>query len=323
MNSVTIADIRAAAVRLAGQAVETPVLAVPPEAGLAARILLKAENLQRIGAFKFRGAYNALACLAPDVRARGVVAWSSGNHAQGVAAAARAFGVPAAIVMPHDAPAPKRARTQALGAEVVGYDRARESREEIAAAIAADRGLTPVPPYDHADVIAGQGTAGLELAAHLAARGETPHSVYVPCSGGGLTAGVGIALRASFPGVRIVAVEPAGFDDTARSLAFGRPVAHAGGASTLCDALMVPRPGEITFALNRALGIEAATVTDAQVLDAMRFAFDTLRLVLEPGGAAGLAAALAAAPAHKGETLCAILSGGNVDPALFARATGG
>ena len=319
MTAVTFGDIRAAAARLEGHAVRTPLLEVPPETGLGARLFLKAETFQRGGAFKFRGAFNALACLAPEMRARGVVAWSSGNHAQGVAATARHFGVPSVIVMPHDAPAAKRARTEALGAEVIGYDRASESREEIAASVAAARGLTPIPPYDHPHIIAGQGTVGLEIGQVFAARGIVPARLYVPCSGGGLVAGVALAAHALLPGTQVVAVEPEGFDDTARSLVEGRRVINEGGSQTICDALMVSTPGEITFELNRAMGLRGMAVSDEAVRGAMRFAFEHMRLVLEPGGAAGLAAALADARDNPGIALCAVLSGGNVDPALFAR----
>ena len=316
----TIDEIRAAARRLAGRAVLTPLLESPPlNARLGGRLLIKAEILQRTGSFKFRGAYNTLAQLGAAERA-GVVAYSSGNHAQGVAAAAQLLGLPALIVMPADAPAIKVANTRGYGAEVVLYDRYRESREEIGGRIAAERGATLVPPFDDYRVIAGQGTAGLEIAAQARALGATLDAVVIPCSGGGLAAGCAVALAAESPGTEVYAAEPAGFDDLRRSLAQGQRVGNAPGAKSICDSLLVQMPGELTFPINRRLLKESLPVSDDEVLAAMATAFADLKLVVEPGGAAALAAALSGKLEVKGRTVAVIASGGNVDPATFARA---
>src|SRR6185437_1278545 len=247
-----IDDIRAAARRLERRAVLTPLLESPPlSARLGGRLLVKAETLQRTGSFKFRGAYNTLAQLDAAERKGGVVAYSSGNHAQGVASAAQLLGIPAVIVMPADAPAIKVANTRGYGAEVVLYDRYRESREEIGGRIAAERGATLVPPFDDFRVMAGQGTAGLEIAAQARAMGVRLDAVVIPCSGGGLAAGCAVALAAESPGTQVYAAEPAGFDDLRRSLAEGRRVANATGATSICDSLLVQMPGELTFPINR------------------------------------------------------------------------
>ena len=321
-SSPTLVDIEDAAARIAGAAVRTPLLAGTPIDERAGRsVLFKAEVLQRTGSFKYRGAHTFLSRIDPDLRLAGVVAYSSGNHAQGVAAAAAAFGVPATIVMPADAPAVKIARTRALGAEVVTYDRAAESREEIGRRIAADTGATLVPPYDHPWTIAGQGTAGLEMAEQAADLVVSLEAVVVPCSGGGLTAGIALALEARSPGTLVYTVEPAGHDDYARSLAAGRRLSAGGGAS-LCDALLVPTPGEVTFPINRRLVAGGLVVDDSEVMDAMRAAVVDLKLVVEPGGAAGLAALLAGRVPGDGP-VAIVLSGGNVDPGLLARVLGG
>ncbi|MCB1501833.1 MAG: threonine/serine dehydratase [Bauldia sp.] len=316
-------DVRAAAARLTGLAVRTPLLTSPYlDALTGARVLTKPECLQRTGSFKFRGGYNAVATLDPAVRARGVVAVSSGNHAQGVAEAARLFGVPATIVMPADAPASKRRRTERSGATVVAYDRATEDRDRVAAALLAERGGTLIHPYDDAAVIAGQGTVGLEIAADAVAMGAVPDLVAVPCSGGGLGAGVGLAVRATFPDCALVVVEPEGFDDYARSLAAGTPVANARQAGSICDALMATAPGSIGFALNRAADARAVAVSDAEALAAVAFAFEELKLVVEPGGAVALAAVLSGRLDVRGRTIAIVLSGGNIDLPVLERALG-
>jgi threonine dehydratase len=321
---VTLAEIEAAAARLKGVAVETPLIESPAlNARVGGRVLIKPEPLQRVGAFKFRGAYNRLVQLAPEQRRGGVVAFSSGNHAQGVALAARLLGVPALIVMPSDAPDVKVRATLAYGAEVRRYDRLTESREAIAAALAAERGAVVVPAFDDPHVVAGQGTAGLELARQALAAGAELDLALAPVGGGGLLAGVSIALAAQFPGVEIWGVEPAGFDDLAQSLAAGRRVAIRPTRRSLCDALESPSPGEITFPILRRRLAGALSVTDAEVAEAMRYAFSTLKLVVEPGGAVGLAALLAGKVVAGGRTTGLVLSGGNVDPDLFARVVRG
>ncbi|MEO0963019.1 MAG: threonine/serine dehydratase [Pseudomonadota bacterium] len=316
---LTLDLIEDAAARLRGQSVVTPLLS---HGGLdrlvGGRVFLKAENLQHIGAFKFRGAYTALSRFDEDTRAKGVVAWSSGNHAQGVAMAARAFGVPATIVMPHDAPAAKRERTIALGAHVVGYDRASEDRQAFAMAISQEGGQARIAPYDDIDVMSGQGTVGLEIVEQLRAAGEVADQVLVPCGGGGLTAGLSTAVKALSAESRIVTVEPQGFDDTRRSLAAGARCENPSTTGSICDALLAPKPGELTFEVNRKNVCEGVAVSDAEVAHAMRFAFHELKLVVEPGGAIALAALLNGSVQTKGQTSVAVLSGGNADAALFA-----
>ncbi len=309
------ADVEAAAERLRGVVRRTPLLESDALNDLVGgRLLVKAECLQRTGSFKLRGAYNTVSQMA----GLPVVAYSSGNHAQGVAAAARLLGVPATIVMPADAPAIKIANTRALGAEVHLYDRAREVREEIGAAIALRTGAELVRPYEDARIVAGQGTVGLEAVEQAREHGIAFDLALIPCGGGGLIAGCGIALADAFPGIAIHAVEPEGFDDTARSLAAGEPVANAAGACSFCDALLAPRPGELTFALNRKGLAGGIAVSDAEVGRAMACAFRDLKLVVEPGGAVALAAALCGRLELQGRTVLVVLSGGNVDPELFA-----
>ncbi|GAA6154822.1 threonine/serine dehydratase [Pyruvatibacter sp. HU-CL02332] len=311
--------IEDAAARLHGQSVVTPLLRNDVlDKRVGGRVFLKAENLQHIGAFKFRGAYTALSRLEEDVRAKGVVAWSSGNHAQGVAMAARAFGVRATIVMPHDAPAAKRERTIALGADVVGFDRASENRQEIATAISKEGGQVKIAPYDDIDVMSGQGTVGMEIVQQLGAAGHVADQVLVPCGGGGLTAGLSTAMKALSAETRIITVEPDGFDDTRRSLAAGHRCQNPSTTGSICDALLAPRPGELTFEVNRKNICEGVAVSDAEVAHAMRFAFHQLKLVLEPGGAVALAALLNGSVDAKGQTSVAVLSGGNADAELFA-----
>jgi len=317
-------DIERAADRLAGIAVRTPLLESPMLNRLAGgRVLVKAEPLQRTGSFKFRGAYNKLSALPPERRNRGVVAFSSGNHAQGVAAAAQLHGVRATIVMPADAPLIKLNNTRALGAEVVTYDRDREDREAISRRIVSETGAELVPPFDDPEIIAGQGTIGLEIAEQADALGVRPDLVLVPCSGGGLVAGVSTAIAERLPGVPVYSVEPEGFDDMARSLRAGEPVQNSPGARSICDALLAPSPGTLTFAVNRRTLAGGLVVSDEAVRRAMAVAFETLKLVVEPGGAVGLAAILDKRIDLAGTTAVVVCSGGNVDGRLFAEALAG
>lgn len=324
MSTVTFADIEAAAARLDGLAVKTPLIESPAlNAELGARVLLKPETLQRGGAFKFRGAMNRIQRMDAAARQRGVVACSSGNHAQGVALAARMLGTPAVIVMPADAPAMKVANTRAYGAEVIHYDRYTEDREAITAKVAEARGMTIVWPFDDEDVIAGQGTAGLELVQQAAELGATLDVVLTPVGGGGLLAGVSTAVRKLSPRTAILGVEPEAFDDTRRSFESGRRETIDRDARGICDALQSPSPGAITFPINRANADGIATVSDADVAEAIRYAYTTLKLVVEPGGAVGLAALLSGAVDVEGVTAGVVLSGGNIDPGLFARILAG
>ncbi len=312
MKLPTLDDIKAAAKRIDGIAVRTPLLCSEAlDAAVGARVFVKAECLQRGGAFKMRGATNAIAALAPEVRARGIIAFSSGNHAIAVATAAKHFGISASIVMPADAPWIKLERTRAMGAEVITYDRLGESREAIGAKLSAERGLALIKPFDDPYVIAGQGTAGLEIAAEIA-----PDIVFVPASGGGLSSGVALAL----PDARIIAVEPEGHDDIARTLAAGAIQRNAPGIRSICDGLLTEQMGEITFAIARARIERVVVVSDDAVLRAMKFAFFNLKIVLEPSGAASLAALLEGGVDVAGKTLAVIASGGNVDAETFARA---
>lgn len=316
---IGIRDVEAAAERLRGVSVRTPLLRNAELDRLAGgTVLLKPECLQRTGSFKIRGAYNLLSQFSRSQAARGAVAWSSGNHAQGVAAAGRMLGIPTAIVMPEDAPRLKLANTRKLGGEVITYDRYTGDREAIARRIAAERGAEIVPSYDHEHIIAGQGTVGLEIAEQCLEEGRAPDQVLICCGGGGLTAGSAIALTARFPGVSVHTVEPQAFDDTLRSLKSGERERVDDSARSICDALLSPTPGEMTFAINRRLVGAGLSVTDAQVCEAMRFAFRKLKLVVEPGGAVALAALLAGKIGTAGKTTAVVLSGGNVDRALFA-----
>jgi threonine dehydratase len=315
------AAVEAAAARLHGIAAATPLVESPAlNARIGGRLLVKAECLQRTGSFKFRGAYNALAQLDLAARKLGVVAYSSGNHAQGVAAAAARLAMPATIVMPSDAPAIKIANTRSHGAEIVLYDRQREVREEIAERIAAARGAQLLPPFDDARVIAGQGTVGLEIARAAQAMDAAIDAVIAPCSGGGLIGGIALALSGTIPGVRVYAAEPQGFDDMARSLAAGERVRNDPAGQTICDALMAPTPGVITFALARRFLAGSLVVSDREVESAMAVAFSELKLVAEPSGAVALAAVLAGGIEAKGRTLVVVLSGGNVDRETYAAA---
>lgn len=319
--AVTIGDIRQAAARLNGQAVRTPLLeSVRLNDRLGGRLLIKPECLQRTGSFKFRGAYNTLSAMDPGIRARGVIAYSSGNHAQGVALSARMFGAPATIIMPTDAPALKKRNTAEYGAEVVLYDRFGENREELGERLMAERGLTLVKPYDQESVIAGQGTVGLEIAEQCAEQGLTPDLALCPAGGGGLISGLSLALKDAWPDIAVHPSEPEGFDDWRRSLAGGERVAVDPAARSICDAILTPTPGEITFDIGRRTLSEGVAVTDDEALRAMLDAFLELKIVAEPGGAVALAAVLSGRVDLAGRTAVAVVSGGNVDPAVFRRA---
>ena len=318
-------DVKAAARRIAGHARKTPLLAATPLDRLTGgRILLKLETLQHTGSFKFRGAWNRLAQLDERHRAAGVVAFSSGNHAQGVAEAARRLGIRATIVMPSDAPRVKMQNTRDMGAEVVEYDRVHESREQIAARIAEERGATLVPSFDDPDVIAGQGTVGLEIAEQAGTFGLTLDDVVVCCSGGGLTAGIAVALGELAPHAGLWTAEPEAHDDHRRSLASGRRQRNDPGVpATICDALLAPMPGELTFAINESRLRGALAVSDDEVRRAMAFAARTLKLVVEPSGAVALACVMSGKLETRDRTVAVTLSGGNVDDAVLASALAG
>ncbi|MCZ9346609.1 threo-3-hydroxy-L-aspartate ammonia-lyase [Streptomyces sp. TRM76130] len=315
---VTVDDIRDAAARLAGVAHRTPVLTSRTlNARVGAEVFVKCENFQRVGAFKFRGAYNAASRLSPEQRAKGIAAYSSGNHAQATALAARELGTTAVILMPEDAPRAKREATAGYGAEIVTYDRYTEDRTSLGEALARDRGLALIPPYDHPHVIAGQGTAALEL---LEDTGPLD-ALVVPVGGGGLIAGSAVAATALHPAVRVVGVEPEAGDDTKRSLAAGERV-RVPVPRTIADGQALTTPGEITFAVNRRLVDVIALVTDEEIVRAMRFAFERLKIVLEPSGATGLAALLAGRVGGPPRRIGVIASGGNVDAARFGALLG-
>lgn len=325
-NSSVIAysDVIAASGRISPQAVRTPLI-VNDELDriLSAKVLLKAETLQVTGSFKFRGALNRVSRMTAQERKGGIVAWSSGNHALAISAVAARHGIKATILMPSDAPRAKIEGAQRFGGTVRLYDRATEVRETIGAEIAAATGAVIIPPYDDPDIMAGQGTVALELAEQARERGLALDLLAVSCSGGGLAAGCAVAMRGASPQTRVHCVEPEGFDDTARSLASGRRESNMAGAASLCDALQVATPGELTFPVNRALLAGAAVVSDAEVRHAMRVAYDLLKLVVEPGGVAPLAAALAGKLDVAGKTVALVLSGGNVDHDKFAACIAG
>ena len=307
-------EVVTAARRIAGVAVRTPLVRSDAlDSATGAQVFLKPENLQRTGSFKFRGAFNRLSAIPEDQRAAGVVAFSSGNHAQGVALAAKLLGMPAVIVMPSDAPPIKVERTRGHGAEVVFYDRLTEDRDAIAGAIAAQRGAVVVPPFNDRYVIAGQGTAGLEAVADLAALGVTADLAIVCCGGGGLASGFAVGSR-----LPVIAVEPQGYDDVVRSLAGGIIVPVENPGPTRCDALQTLRMADLTFATLRANRATGLVVSETEAARAVAFAFRELKLVVEPGGAVALAAALSGRADIAGKTVIVILSGGNVEPAVFA-----
>ncbi|WP_299563933.1 threonine/serine dehydratase [uncultured Sulfitobacter sp.] len=313
--------IRAAAHRIEGHALRTPLLRSPFLDEIAGRRLwVKPECLQHTGSFKFRGAYAALSALDPDLRARGVIAFSSGNHAQGVAYAARLHGTSAVIVMPSDAPALKMENTRAFGGEVVLYDRDTESREGIGARIAVERGLTLIKPFDEPEVIAGQGTTGLEIAQDAALHGITSADVIVCCGGGGLTSGIALALEADAPELRVRPAEPEGFDDVARSLSTATRQRNTATSGSICDAIVTPQPGDLTWPILQRLCGPGLVITEDEALSAMAQAWNRLKIVAEPGGAAALAAALYRCDDIAGDDVIVTVSGGNVDPAMFSRA---
>ena len=316
---IAFEDIKQAAQRLDGVSIRTPLLQNPElNDAVGANVLIKPECLQVTGSFKIRGAYNLLSQLSDEQSANGVVAWSSGNHAQGVAAAASMLGISAAIVMPEDAPRAKLANTRRLGGEVITYDRYSGDREAIARRIGAQRNAALVPSYDHEHIIAGQGTLGMEMAED-ALKADLPlDTVVIPCGGGGLSSGCATAIKALQPDARVIAVEPADFDDTARSFLSGNRESIDDSARSICDALQSPMPGALTFPILQQLLSDVVTVTDAEVRSAMRFAFRHLKLVVEPGGAVALAAVLAGKVGELQGNVAIVLSGGNVDVDLFA-----
>lgn len=315
-----ISLITAAAARLAGRARVTPLLSSPFLDDIAGRrVFVKAECLQHTGSFKFRGGWSAVSAMPAEQRARGVIAFSSGNHAQGVALAAKLHGIPAVIIMPADAPRMKIENTRALGAEVVLYNRATDDRYALGTHHAAKRGLTLIKPYDDPQVIAGQGTTGLEIAAQTAAEGIANADVLICCGGGGLTSGIALALEATAPGLRARPCEPAGFDDVARSLAAGIVQRNPILTGSICDAIITPQPGEITFPILKRLCGPGLVVTDGEAMKAVALAFARLKIVLEPGGAVALAAALFRPNEIQGDAVIAVATGGNVDPDIFAQ----
>jgi threonine dehydratase len=318
----TIADIEAAARRLAGHGQRTPLLSYAElDRRLGTRAFIKPECLQVTGSFKFRGAYNKIkSALESGANVPGVVAFSSGNHAQGVAAAAAQLGVPAIIVMPEDAPRIKIDNTRALGAEVKLYDRYKEDREAIARAIGRDKGYLVVPPYDDPAIIAGQGTIGLEIVEDFARMGIAPDVVLAPCSGGGLISGIATAIKSRYPDARVLACEPARFDDTARSLAAGKRLENEGNERSICDALLSKSPGELTFAINRTLLLGGLTASDEEALAAVAFAARRMKLVVEPGGAIALAAAMQGRAPKAAKNVVIVCSGGNIDDELLRKA---
>ena len=314
-----LSDVEAAAARLAGLIVETPLIELAAlNERFGARILFKPETLQRTGSFKFRGAYNKIATIPAADRQRGVVAFSSGNHAQGVAAAAALFGIGAVIAMPHDAPAIKINNVRKLGAEIIHFDRFKEDRRAVVEPYIAERGMVLVPPFDDPAIIAGQGTIGLELAAQAIALGVELDAVVIPCGGGGLSSGIALALEGVSPDTEVWVAEPDGFDDTKRSLESGHRVANAGGHSSICDAILTAEPGELTFAINRKLLEGVAIVSDSDTAAAMQDAAAYLKLIVEPGGAVAFAALSTGAIPIAGRTVAVVLSGGNVDLDRFA-----
>lgn len=314
-----IALIEAARDRLQGHVRRTPLLTAPLLDRIAGRrVFVKAECLQLTGSFKARGGWSAVSALSPRARAQGVIAFSSGNHAQGVAYAAAKHASPCVILMPSDAPQVKIANTRAYGAEVVLYDRATEDRDAIGARLSADRGLTLIRPYDDAQVIAGQGTVGLEIAEQAQDQGLGDAEVMVCCGGGGLASGIALALQSRAPGLIVRTAEPQGFDDMARSLASGQRQKNPATTGSICDAILTPTPGDLTFPILQSLAGPGLAVTDDQALQAVALAFTHLRIVLEPGGAVALAAALFGHDLP--DTVIAVATGGNVDPGLFASA---
>ncbi len=314
-------DIEAAMARIEGTVTNTPLLNSPLLDELTgAKVYLKAETLQRTGSFKFRGAYNAILCLSNEQRAKGVMAVSSGNHAQGVAEAARLLRVKATIIMPSDAPAIKVARTRRSGANVILYDRMQEDRDVLAAGYLAKNNCSFIHPYDNENVIAGQGTAGIEFCSTLVSKKENLDDVFVCTGGGGLTAGIALAVAHHFPGAKVHSCEPEEFDDYRLSLIKGERIKNEKQGGSICDAIVTPSPGEMSFAINKNLLGDGHVVSDQQALDAVAFASNELKLVVEPGGAVALAALMKAGRTFAGKTVVVILSGGNIDPEVLAKA---
>jgi threonine dehydratase len=318
---MNIEMIRAAADRIKGHARWTPLVSSPFLDDIAGRrILIKPECLQHTGSFKFRGAWSAISALGPDALTKGVFAFSSGNHAQGIAAAAKAHDTTAVILMPRDAPTMKIQNTKALGAEVVLYDRATDDRDMLGETLAADRDLTLIKPFDEPQVIAGQGTIGLEIAADAQTLGIQNADVAICCGGGGLTSGIATALAADAPDMIARPIEPEGFDDVIRSIETGQIVSNASTSGSICDAIITPAPGRLTFPIMQRLCGKGIVVTEDEALRAMAHAFERLKLVIEPGGAVALAAALFHPDAFTNDTVIAVASGGNVDAPMFSRA---
>ena len=316
-HPVSVRDIRKAATALEGVVTRTPLLENPDvNAALGGRLLLKAENMQRTGAFKIRGAYHRLLNMTEEERARGAVSYSSGNHALGLAQAAAIMGTSALIVMPSDAPKAKQAAVRAMGAEIVTYDRDIEDSADVVAKVIADTGRIEVPPSAHPQILAGAGTAALEI---LEDAGGPIDAVLVPCGGGGLTAATAVVMAEASPATKVYAAEPTLFDDTRRSLAEGKRISNPKGRRTICDAIMTPIPGEMTFAINHDLLAGGVAVTDIQVRDAMRFAFAHFKIVTEPGAVVGLAAILNGQVSIKCRTVATVVTGGNIDPMRFAQ----
>ena len=316
---IELADIEAAAERLSSVAVRTPLLrSADLDEITGGAVLIKPECFQMTGSFKIRGAYNLMSQLTPEQAKRGVVAWSSGNHAQGVAAAGSMLGIKTTIVMPEDAPQAKLERTRRFGGEVILYDRYTEDREAIARRVAAERGAEIVPSYESEHIIAGQGTVGLEIVQQSQELGMPPDQVLIGCGGGGLSAGCAVAMKALLPETRVYTVEPEEFDDTARSLRDGVRRSNPESARSICDALLAETPGELPFAIHRKLGTSGLTVGDDEVKAAIRFAFQNLKIVVEPGGAVSLAAVLAGKIDCRDKTTAIVLTGGNIDAEFFA-----
>ena len=318
---MTYDDILAARDRLDGHAVRTPLLSAPRIDAIAGRrVLVKAECLQRTGSFKFRGAWNCIGAMTPETRKRGIVAFSSGNHAQGVALSSAIHGIPAVIIMPSDAPVTKIDATRDHGAEVILYDRHTGDRDAIGDALSRERGLTLVRPFDDPQVIAGQGTCGLEIAEQAREQGVTTATMLVCCGGGGLSSGIALALERTAPGLHVRPVEPENFDDFGRSLAAGEPRSNGLGANSVQDAILTPTPGKLTFPIAQRLFGPGLAVTDGEALRAVALAWRWLKIVVEPGGATALAAALFHADDLEGDTVIVTASGGNIDAPMFQRA---
>jgi len=314
-------DILSAAETIRSEAVRTPLVSNDAlDAATGCKVFVKPENLQRTGSFKFRGAYNAISKLSEQERSRGVLASSSGNHAQGIGEAARLYKCAAKIIMPSDAPAMKVERTKATGAEVIFYDRSSEDRDALLGRLKEETGGTVIHPFNHPMVIAGQGTVGLEISEDIKSKGYVPDRVIVCTGGGGLMSGTALAIHEHFPQAKLHCVEPVGFDDYKRSLESGSLQSNAQTSGSICDAIISPRPGAIGFSINQRLLTSGFLVTDDEALSAMRFAYQELKMVVEPGGAVALAAVIRHGHEWAGETVAIVLSGGNVDPDIFIRA---